>query len=297
MTNAYQMTFERHEKKFRLDSFQLKQVQRYLQLTMQPAEHANEMVVSVYYDTPEHVLIERSLEKPIYKEKLRIRQYGQRCDSGLSFVEIKKKFKGISYKRRVPMDMRAAREFLAGITYEHATARHPLVDAAVSGGLSRETERQIVAEIMETRRRLGIIQPMMEISVWRCAFVDPQSDLRVTIDQEACWRIPQHADLPMSDGSPAPRPVAREGMLLEPGEALMEVKSSGAIPLPLARLLSFHDVHTSSFSKYGTAYRMAYASPDVTCRFPVTSPSGAARRTAPDSTNPSRIGPRLVPQV
>lgn len=33
-------------------------------------------IYNIYYDTPDHLLVRRSLDKPLYKEKLRLRTYG-----------------------------------------------------------------------------------------------------------------------------------------------------------------------------------------------------------------------------
>ena len=59
-------------------------------------------------------LIRASLEKPAYKEKLRLRSYGVTEPGGEVFLELKKKYKGIVYKRRITLPEDAAGEFIAG---------------------------------------------------------------------------------------------------------------------------------------------------------------------------------------
>ncbi len=60
-----------------------------------------------YLDTPDYELIRTSIEKPVYKEKVRLRCYGGSIDdSSTVFVEIKKKFESVVYKRRVEMSLR-----------------------------------------------------------------------------------------------------------------------------------------------------------------------------------------------
>lgn len=262
MDNTFQTTFERHEKKYLLDERQSRLIERYLARVMTEDRHSGELVYSMYYDTPDHRIVERSLEKPLYKQKLRIRRYGKdQGAEGVAFVEIKKKFRGAGYKRRVPMTMQAAREYLAGLSYESATRRHPLsVGGQVLDGDG--TYAQTLAEIDYARRRLGVIEPAMEIVAWRTAFSDARPDgLRVTLDRRICWRIPRRRN-PRVDG-PVAGPVQERGLLLADDETLMEVKAPAAMPLRFVRLLSALEVRPTSFSKYGSAYRLAYDSPDA----------------------------------
>ena len=125
---AFTDVFERKEVKYRLDARQAETMRRALEGHMEPDAYGRTTVRSLYLDTPERTLIERSLDKPLYKEKLRLRCYGALADDGLVFVEIKKKFEGIVYKRRVGCSYAAARAYLGGMPYEDACARFPLAD-------------------------------------------------------------------------------------------------------------------------------------------------------------------------
>lgn len=58
---------------------------------------------NIYLDTETFRLIRRSLEKPVYKEKLRIRSYRPVHNADPVFVEIKKKYKSVVYKRRLQL--------------------------------------------------------------------------------------------------------------------------------------------------------------------------------------------------
>ena len=98
---------------------------------------ASRRITSLYFDTPGRALIERSLDKPLYKEKLRLRRYGEAAgedadEDGCVFVEIKKKYKGVVYKRRVGMSLAAARAYMGGMPYEQACACFPLSDPALA---------------------------------------------------------------------------------------------------------------------------------------------------------------------
>ena len=141
---AFTDVFERKEVKYRLDARQAETMRRALEGHMEPDAYGRTTVRSLYLDTPERTLIERSLDKPLYKEKLRLRCYGALADDGLVFVEIKKKFEGIVYKRRVGCSYAAARAYLGGMPYEDACARFPLADpvaAAEVVGLGPELRR------------------------------------------------------------------------------------------------------------------------------------------------------------
>ena len=71
-------------------------------------------VSSIYFDTADMRLIRASIEHPIYKEKLRLRCYGTPSAESNAFIELKKKYKGVVYKRRIEMPYADAMEFLCG---------------------------------------------------------------------------------------------------------------------------------------------------------------------------------------
>ena len=73
-------------------------------------------------DTPDHRLIRSSLEKPVYKEKLRLRSYGVPQSDTTVFAELKKKYKGIVYKRRIGMPRHEAACFLKMCIRDRAIA-------------------------------------------------------------------------------------------------------------------------------------------------------------------------------
>ena len=77
-------------------------------------EHGRYTICNLYYDTPDFQLIRASLDKPVYKEKLRMRSYGVPADGDSVFVELKKKYKGVVYKRRTALEAGEALDYLAG---------------------------------------------------------------------------------------------------------------------------------------------------------------------------------------
>lgn len=255
---SYNNTFQRKEVKYRLTPRQLQAILEAIEGHMKVDRYGDTVIESRYYDTPHRELIERSLDKPLYKEKLRLRSYGPFSLAGIVYVELKKKYKGIVYKRRIGMSKAAAQAFVAGMDFEDAATRYPLADAALQNELLSPHGRQIAAEIRAFCLRYPGLVPSMDISVV-CRSYEPAShaaastitlqgapstDLRITFDMQMRGR-----DL-MRDSHPTYELAGR-------GEAVMEIKSIGSYPLWLTEALSSNKIYPQSFSKYGEAYRQS----------------------------------------
>ena len=232
---AYQGTFKRVEKKYRLDMGQYRRLLARAGGHLQPDRFAESRIGNIYYDTPDSRLIRVSLDKPVYKEKLRLRCYGVPEDDSPVFVELKKKYKGVVYKRRVRMPLGIAEGYLAGTC-----------PPAEPG--------QITREIDWFRSRYPGLAPAMYLSYERKAFCGREdSGLRITFDRRILWRRDTLDLTAGPGGSP----------LLAPDELLMEVKCPGAMPLWLAEALSELAIWPSTFSKYGNAYKESLLTADT----------------------------------
>lgn len=219
-------TFRRHEVKYLLDSRGRAALERAMLGHMQADEYGESTICSLYYDTPDSRLIRRSLEKPAYKEKLRLRSYGRVGPEDTVFVELKKKYDDVVYKRRIAMTEREASLFLAG--------RAPLPD-----------DCQIGREIEWFRDFYGTLGPAMYLSYDRIAYFCPEDEqLRITFDRNIRWRTD---DLTLT-GPP------RGERLIRPDQSLLEIKTGTAMPLWLTKALTDNDIRRTSFSKYGSAY-------------------------------------------
>lgn len=219
-------TFRRKEIKFLLDSRQRAALDRAMAGHMEADEYGESTICSLYYDTPDSRLIRRSLEKPLYKEKLRLRSYGAAKPDGKVYIELKKKYDGIVYKRRISLPEREATAWLAG--------RVP-----------RPEDSQIAREIDWFMDFYGNLAPAMMMCYDRIAYFCPQDEnLRVTLDRNIRWRTD---DLTLTA-------APRGEQLLRPGQSLLEIKCAGAMPLWLAAVLDRNNIRRTSFSKYGTAY-------------------------------------------
>ncbi|WP_077612675.1 polyphosphate polymerase domain-containing protein [Clostridium sp. Marseille-P2415] len=224
--SGYQMTFERFEIKYLLDPVQVRELKKKLEGKMVTDRYGKSVICNIYFDTPDSRLIRESLEKPVYKEKLRLRSYGMPKEDGSVFLELKKKYKGIVYKRREVMSLAEAEEYL----YRR-------------GRLERDS--QVLHEIDWFLDYYKQVVPAMYISYDRTAMYGVEEEaLRLTLDGNILWRDEELSLDQGSWGQP----------LLETGWCLMEIKIAGAMPVWLGHILDELRIYPASFSKYGRAY-------------------------------------------
>lgn len=222
----YQTVFQRKEIKYLLTQSQLESLLPVIKRYMKPDDFAHSSISNLYYDTPDYRMIRRSLDKPQYKEKLRLRCYQVPHRDTPAFMEIKKKASGVVYKRRT------------SLPYTQAVA---YLQRQTSGG-----DSQIFHELDWMLLTYQNLAPSVFLSYERDSWKgtdDP--NLRLTLDQDILWRT-QALDL---------RCGTWGKQLLGPEQKLMEIKIPNAMPLWLAEILSELAVYPSSFSKYGKAYQ------------------------------------------
>ena len=236
--------FKRYEVKYLLTEEQYEELRERTKEHLIEDSYGETTICNCYFDTPDYRLIRTSLEKPVYKEKLRLRSYGtpEQPDKQV-FLELKKKYRGIVYKRRECMNYQEAEEY-------------------VLQGVKPEQDTQILREIDWAMHYYGRLIPAMNLSYQRIAMYEKQPegaaevteqcgthtgnlDLRITFDRNILWRT-EH--LRLKDG-------VYGNELLEPGQRIMEVKTPGAIPRWFADILDEMKLYPVSFSKYGRAYQ------------------------------------------
>lgn len=224
---AYQSVFQRYEIKYILKRDQKARIVAAMMPYMAPDQYGRTTIRNVYFDTPNYRLIRHSMEKPVYKEKLRIRSYQQARPGSQVFVELKKKYKGIVYKRRLSLPEQDAVDWMAG-------SQPPSEDS------------QIRREIDYFLRYYGALRPTVFLSYERQAwYCRDGGDFRVTFDDNILCR---RTDLSL-ESAVGGAPILDEGLVL------MEIKCSGGIPLWMTALLREEKLYKTSFSKYGTAYQ------------------------------------------
>ena len=224
---AFQTVFKRYELKYMLTTEQKKKVLAAMEPYMKLDKYGRTTIRNLYYDTDTYLLIRRSIEKPTYKEKLRIRSYSQATPDSTVFVELKKKFKHVVYKRRISLTNDEAMEWLSG---KRHTDKHT----------------QISEEVDYFLDYYKSLHPTVFLSYEREAYYSNDgTDFRLTFDDTILCRQEELSLTSEVYGTP----------ILPEGKVLMEIKCSGGIPLWMTEVLSREKIFKTSFSKYGTAYR------------------------------------------
>ena len=80
---AIQTTFARIEKKYMVTDKQYRAMCTALAGYVEPDEFGAYTICNIYYDTPDYALIRASLDKPVYKEKLRLRSMAFRMTAAV----------------------------------------------------------------------------------------------------------------------------------------------------------------------------------------------------------------------
>lgn len=224
--NGNQEVFRRIEKKYIVDEPTYEKLIKKLDGHFVKDRYYKSTICNIYYDTPSHQLVRNSIEKPVYKEKLRVRSYGVPNDEDMVFVELKKKYKGVVYKRRIEMTLAQTRDFFAGKEVPHDNP-------------------QIENELKYFLKFYEGIAPAMYLSYDRLAYCGAEDpSLRLTFDTHILYREEQKE---LDKGI-----WGKE--LLPAGVRVMEIKIPNAMPLWLSDILDELEIYPASFSKYGTAY-------------------------------------------
>lgn len=224
---AVQTVFQRYELKYMLTKEQKARILEAMTPYMELDEFGRKTVRNIYYDTDTYRLIRHSIESPVYKEKLRVRSYEQATGDSTVFVELKKKYRSVVYKRRLTLTEAEAMAWIGG----EAPCRK---------------DTQISREIDYFLGCYGKLHPAVFLTYEREAyFTKEPSDFRVTFDDTILCR---------QEAISLKAPIG--GSLVIPeDQVLMEIKCSGGIPLWMVSVLSEQRIRKTSFSKYGTAYQ------------------------------------------
>ena len=220
-----QSIFKRYEKKYLITEKQRDALQKTISEYMTLDQYGAYLVQNLYYDTENWDVIMASLEKPAYKEKMRLRCYGEAAGNSEFFLELKKKYKGVVYKRRIAIQAQS------------------LINNSVRGIVSA-TPSQISKEL-DFYLQSNAVSEKIYISYQRVAFAgieDPE--LRVTFDTDICFRL---------DNLTFSNPHVGQSVLPE-GKMLMEIKALGGMPIWMTGILSENEIFPTTFSKFGVCY-------------------------------------------
>lgn len=227
--------FNRYEKKYMLDEHTFRRLFERINDYMEPDKYNLNgqfySICNIYYDTDDNRLIRSSIEKPVYKEKLRMRSYGTPCGEDKVFLEIKKKYNGIVNKRRTSIVLKDAYKYMESDVYPESDTQC--------------INTQVLKEI-DYFKKMYTLKPKVYLSYDRYAYFEKNDgDFRVTFDTNITTR---RGNVRLESGS--------YGNKLIPDRLyLMEIKISGAVPMWFTRCLSDLHIYPVSFSKYGTEYK------------------------------------------
>lgn len=224
---GFQTVFKRYEKKYIVDNSQREKFLAAIDAYIRPDEYGRSTICNIYFDTPSYQLIRNSQEKPVFKEKLRLRTYGIPDENSVAFIELKKKYQGVVYKRRISVN------YIDGCMY-------------LAKGIRPECRnQQVLEEIDYFIHFYKGIKPSVALFYDRNAYYcKDDMELRVTFDTNIRYR---RNKFDLRYGS--------EGKQLLPDDiSILEIKCLGSMPVWLARILSELEIFPASYSKYGQAF-------------------------------------------
>lgn len=220
----YESIFKRVEEKYLLTLEQWKLLFKRINKNIERDKFYKSTICNIYFDTEDNDLIINSLEKPLYKEKVRLRSYSVPSLDDNVFLEIKSKYKGIISKRRIKLTLN---DF-----YQYLYADNPPCDA------------QIMKELDYLFKYYKLI-PSYFIAYDRKSYRGCiEKDLRITLDSNLRSR---KEDLKLELGDAGKK-------FFDSDKYIMEIKTLGSMPLWLVRNLSELKIYPISFSKYGSIY-------------------------------------------
>ena len=155
---GYQATFKRYEIKYIVTAEQKDRILKAMEPYMEPDKFGRSTVRNIYFDTDDFVLARHSIAKPDFKEKLRVRSYSKADAESTVFVELKRKFDGVVYKRRIGLPEKDAMKWMAGSK-----------DPAVQSETVKESP-QVASEIEYFKGLYSGLRPALYLSYDREAY-------------------------------------------------------------------------------------------------------------------------------
>ncbi len=214
--------FNRYEYKYKVDIMTARKLMKIFDenLNLDPycSQYGTYKIVNHYVDSLDYQLIRKSITKPLYKHKLRIRTYNENPDfNDFVYFEIKKKFKGLVNKRRCKM------------TYGEACILIKEKKLEIKKDYINEQILKEIIYILEDNN----YEIKNQIIYDRIAYFDDRKNLRISFDFDI---------------------HSYNNQLLDKELTLMEIKTATSMPLWVVKLLNDYKIHKTSFSKYGIDY-------------------------------------------
>ena len=241
--------FNRVEKKYLVKRSDYNFLFAEIKKHMKKDKYFHSEVYNIYFDTDNYDLIVQSIDRPIFKEKLRARSYG---GFDKVFLEIKTKIKGAAYrddflekddleddnnfgfKRRVLITHKDFNELLKNKTS---------VEELASRKIEEKTDLQIAKEVDYIIKKFNL-KPKILIYYNRESFTG-ENDLRITFDKNLRFR---HENIRFRKN------FKDKSFFKNEKDIIMEIKANGAMPLWLVKTLSAAHIYPEQFSKVGKVY-------------------------------------------
>jgi len=226
-----QSIFKRYEKKYIISKEQSAFLQDQLVQKMEIDRNGEYLIQNLYYDTANWDIIRESIEKPLYKEKLRIRYYNNFDPESAGFLELKKKFNGIVYKRRIIFSLDELNKGRVSEILQNNNSQ-----------ISKEINYFLINK--NASEKINIVYK-------RLAYNGTGGELnfRVSFDRDIYIR-----GCSLKDFCSGGIRQKYNHQILDDNHLVMEIKTANAIPLWLAGALSKSKIYPVSFSKYGTYF-------------------------------------------
>lgn len=219
-----QMIFKRYEIKYLITYNQYKELIELMKSHMILDNYGKHLINNIYFDTLDYKIIRKSLERPHYKEKLRVRSYNDNVSN--VFIELKKKYNKVVYKRRINCSKDDVFSYLVE-------------------GRNLSINNQIKKEIDYFKDFYIGLTPSVFISYEREAFYGIENNnFRITFDHNIKMRDYDIFNLGLHEGN----------SIIDDDKVLLEVKTIYGIPNWLLSFLSYNKIYKTSFSKYGISY-------------------------------------------
>lgn len=218
--------FRRVEKKYLVSEEEKKLILKSLNNYIVADEYGPSTICNIYFDNSDYEIINISLEKPIYKEKIRLRSYGIPNLDSKVYLEIKKKYDGVVGKRRIGCSLWDIYNYL-------------------DNGIFPKTNDQIIKEIDFCFQKYKLVPKLFLAYDREAYYFKNNRDFRITFDYNIRSR---EEDLRLELGDSG-------HLLFSKKIYVMEIKSLGSLPLWFSNLLNKNKIYPVSFSKYGTIYQ------------------------------------------
>ena len=224
---GHKNNLKRDEKKYMFSREKYNELMKRLEGRLDPNEFPNSKILNIYFDTDSYDLAIRSIQKPIYKEKIRLRSYNVPNEDSKLFLELKKKYKGVVGKRRIAISKSQYDEYLK------------------YGTITDVENKQIFEEIDYAFKRYSLKPKVMVAYDREAYYIKENHEIRITFDFNLRSRTTD-VDLFMGDAGKK---------FFENDTVILEIKSCEAIPIWLAKTLNELEIYPTSFSKYCEIYK------------------------------------------